>query len=129
MVKKVKRVSKPVFFVVFLLIAAFTLSVIFGFSSFYGDNETVYIKGVDDIRFGIDIKGGVDVTFTPPEGFDATDEQLDAAKEVLVQRMINLSITDYEAYVDYNNDRIIVRFPWKEGEEDFDPEAAVKELG
>lgn len=34
MVKKVKRVSKPVFFVVFLLIAAFTLSVIFGFSSF-----------------------------------------------------------------------------------------------
>ena len=45
MVKKVKRVSKPVFFVVFLLIAAFTLSVIFGFSSFYGDNETVYIKG------------------------------------------------------------------------------------
>ncbi|MFR7723349.1 MAG: preprotein translocase subunit SecD [Clostridia bacterium] len=124
-----KRVSKPVFFVVFLLIAAFTLSVIFGFSSFYGDNETVYIKGVDDIRFGIDIKGGVDVTFTPPEGFDATDEQLDAAKEVLVQRMINLSITDYEAYVDYNNDRIIVRFPWKEGEEDFDPEAAVKELG
>ena len=129
MVKKVKRVSKPVFFVVFLLIAAFTLSVIYGFSSFYGDNETVYIKGVDDIRFGIDIKGGVDVTFTPPEGFDATDEQLDAAKEVLVQRMINLSITDYEAYVDYNNDRIIVRFPWKEGEEDFDPEAAVKELG
>lgn len=67
MVKKVKRVSKPVFFVVFLLIAAFTLSVIFGFSSFYGDNETVYIKGVDDIRFGIDIKGGVDVTFTPPK--------------------------------------------------------------
>ena len=46
MVKKVKRVSKPVFFVVFLLIAAFTLSVIFGFSSFYGDNETVYIRAL-----------------------------------------------------------------------------------
>lgn len=129
MVKKVKRVKKPVFFVVFLLIAAFAVSVVFGFSSYYGDIETVYIKGVDDIRFGIDIKGGVDVTFTPPEGFDATDEQLDSAKEVIVQRMINLSITDYEAYVDYNNDRIIVRFPWKEGEEEFDPEAAVKELG
>ncbi len=129
MVIKVKRVKKPVFFIVFLLIAVFAVSVVTGFSSYYGDIETVYIKGVDDIRFGIDIKGGVDVTFTPPEGFDATDEQLDSAKEVIVQRMINLSITDYEAYVDYGNDRIIVRFPWKEGEADFDPEAAVKELG
>ena len=67
MVIKVKRVKKPVFFVVFLLIALFAVSVIFGFSTFYGDIETVYVKGVDDIRFGIDIKGGVDVTFTPPE--------------------------------------------------------------
>lgn len=129
MVKKVKRVKKPVFFVVFLLIALFALSVLFGISSYFGDIETVYIKGVDDIRFGIDIKGGVDVTFTPPEGFDATNAQLDAAKEVIVQRMIKLNITDYEAYIDYSNDHIIVRFPWKEGETDFDPEAAVKELG
>ncbi|MCM1523943.1 MAG: protein translocase subunit SecD [Ruminococcus sp.] len=124
-----KRVKKPVFFIVFLLIMAFAVSVITGWSSFFGDIETVYIKGVDDIRFGIDIKGGVDVTFTPPEGFDAEDEQLDSAKEVIVQRMIKLNITDYEAYIDYSNDRIIVRFPWKEGEVDFDPEAAVKELG
>ena len=129
MVIKVKRVKKPVFFIVFLLIALFAASVLMGFSSFYGDIETVYIKGVDDIRFGIDIKGGVDVTFTPPEDFDATNDQLDSAREVIVQRMINLGITDYEAYVDYNNDRIIVRFPWKEGEAEFDPEAAVKELG
>ena len=124
-----KRVSKPVFFIVFLLIAAFAAAVLFGVRSYYGDNETVYIKGADDIRFGIDIKGGVDVTFTPPDGFDATNEQLDAAKEVIVQRMLTLGITDYEAYIDYNSDRIIVRFPWKENEANFDPEAAVKELG
>lgn len=89
----------------------------------------VYIKGVDNIRFGIDIKGGVDVTFTPPEDVEATDANMDAAKEVIVQRMVNLGITDYECYIDYDNCRIIVRFPWKEGEADFDPEAAVKELG
>ncbi|MDE7278119.1 MAG: SecD/SecF family protein translocase subunit, partial [Oscillospiraceae bacterium] len=59
----------------------------------------------------------------------ATDAQLDAAKEVIVQRMINLGITDYESFIDYGNDRIIVRFPWKEGEANFDPEEAVKELG
>ncbi len=124
-----KRVGKPVFFIVALLILLFAYSVVAGFSYYYGDNKTVYIKGVEDIRFGIDIKGGVDVTFTPPEGFDATNEQLDAAKEVIVQRMVSLSITDYETYIDYNTDRIIVRFPWKENEANFDPEAAVKELG
>ncbi|MDD7429556.1 MAG: protein translocase subunit SecD [Oscillospiraceae bacterium] len=124
-----KRVKKPVFFIVLILILAFAASVIVGFSTHYGDMTKVYIKGVDNIRFGIDIKGGVDVTFTPPEGFDAEDSQLDSAKEVIVQRMINLGITDYESYIDYNNDRIIVRFPWKEDETDFDPQAAVKELG
>ncbi|MGN0641668.1 MAG: preprotein translocase subunit SecD [Huintestinicola sp.] len=124
-----KKVKKPVFFVVLALILAFAASVLFGVCSYFGDIRTVYVKGVDDIRFGIDIKGGVDVTFTPPEGFDASEEQLDSAKEVIVQRMINLGITDYEAYIDYDNDRIIVRFPWKENETNFDPEEAVKELG
>lgn len=124
-----KKVKKPVFFIVFLLITLFAASVFFGISTYYGDMNTVYVKGVDNIRFGIDIKGGVDVTFTSPEDVDATDSQLDAAKEVIVQRMINLGITDYESYIDYGNDRIIVRFPWKENEQNFDPEAAVKELG
>lgn len=112
-----------------ILILAFAASVLFGFSTYYGDMTTVYIKGVNNIRFGIDIRGGVDVTFNPPEGYDAEDSQLDSAKEVIVQRMINLGITDYESYIDYDNDRIIVRFPWKEDETDFDPQAAVKELG
>lgn len=124
-----RKVKKPVFFIVFALIIIFAATVLFGISTYYGDMKTVYVKGVNNIRFGIDIKGGVDVTFTPPEDTDATDAQLDAAKEVIVQRMINLGITDYESYIDYSNDRIIVRFPWKENEADFDPEAAVKELG
>lgn len=124
-----RKIKKPVFFVVFALILLFAASVFFGVTTYYGDMNTVYVKGVDNIRFGIDIRGGVDVTFTSPEDIDATDAQLDAAKEVIVQRMINLGITDYESFIDYGNDRIIVRFPWKEGEAAFDPEEAVKELG
>jgi len=125
----VRKIKKPVFFVVFALILLFAVSVFLGVTTYYGDMNTVYVKGVDNIRFGIDIRGGVDVTFTSPEDIDATDAQLDAAKEVIVQRMINLGITDYESFIDYGNDRIIVRFPWKEGEANFDPEEAVKELG
>ena len=57
-----RKVKKPVFFIVLVLILAFAASVIFGFSTYYGDMTTVYIKGVENIRYGIDIKGGVDVT-------------------------------------------------------------------
>ena len=62
-----KQVKKPVFFIVFILIAVFTYFAIAGFSTFYGDIENVHIRGVKDIRWGIDIRGGVDVTFTPSE--------------------------------------------------------------
>ncbi len=65
----------------------------------------------------------------PPEGVDATKEQMDAARAVIEQRLVNLHITDNEVYVDYNKDRVLVRFPWKEGESNYDPESAIKELG
>ena len=124
-----KRVPKPVFFIVSILIVVLTLLSLFGFKTTYGDKETVYIKGGNDIRWGIDIRGGVDVTFTPPEGVEATKSQMDAAKEVINSRLVSLNITDSEVYVDYDKYRIIVRFPWKEGETDFDPQAAIEELG
>lgn len=125
-----KRVGKPVFFIVALLIFAFTALTFFGVQTQYGDIKTVYIKGLDNIRWGIDIKGGVDVTFTPPSTQkNVTKEQMSAAEETIKQRMTTLNITDGEVYTDYSKHRIIVRFPWKEDEEDFDPEAAVKELG
>ena len=124
-----KRVPKPVFFIVSILIVVLTLLSLFGFKTTYGDKETVYIKGGNDIRWGIDIRGGVDVTFTPPEGVEATQSQMDAAKEVINSRLVSLNITDSEVYVDYDKYRIIVRFPWKEGETDFDPQAAIEELG
>ncbi len=75
------------------------------------------------------MRGGVDVTFSPPEGVDATDEEMSAAESVIKLRMVAQNITDYEIYTDYDKDRIIVRFPWKVDEADFNPEQAVKELG
>ncbi|HIQ58241.1 MAG TPA: SecD/SecF family protein translocase subunit [Candidatus Merdivicinus intestinavium] len=124
-----KRVGKPVFFVVAILIVAFLVTSLFGIHTTYGDRTDVYIKGGSDIRWGIDIRGGVEVTFTPPEDVDATETQMRAAEAVIEQRLITLNITDSEVYTDYNRDRIIVRFPWKEDEADFDPQAAIAELG
>ena len=74
-----RKVKKPVFFIVFAVSALFTLSTIFGVHSQYGDIVKTYVHGVGDIRLGIDIQGGVDVTFEPAGDADATEEQMDAA--------------------------------------------------
>lgn len=124
-----KKIHKSTFFIVVALIALFTFSAITGFDYFYGDNKTTVVKGIDDIRLGIDIQGGVDVTFAPADGFDASDRQLDAATATLKTRLSTLGINDNEIYSDYKSDRIIVRFPWQAGESEYDAEAAVKELG
>ncbi len=124
-----RKVKKPVFFIVFAVIALFTLSTIFGVHSQYGDIVKTYVHGVGDIRLGIDIQGGVDVTFEPAGDVDATEEQMDAALETIKLRLANQNISDSETYLDYKSNRIIVRYPWQAGETDFNPEQAVKELG
>ncbi len=123
-----KRVGKPVFFILSLLILLVSYIAFFGIYGLNGDIPITYIKGVKDIRWGIDIRGGVEATFSPADGVDATKEQLDSAKSIIEVRMVKNNITDYELYADYDNDRIIVRFPWKEDETEFDPEYAIKEL-
>lgn len=124
-----KRVGKPVFAIVVAILVFLTYTAFFGISSTYGDVKTTYIKSANDIRWGIDIRGGVDVTFSPPDGVDATDSELAAAESVIKTRLLSQNITDSEVYSDQNNDRIIVRFPWKSDEKDFNPEDAIEELG
>ncbi len=124
-----KKIRKSTLFIVVAFIALFTVSSITGFDYYFGDNTTTVVKGIDDIRLGIDIRGGVDVTFAPADDYDATDAQLDAATQKIKTRLGALGINDNEIYSDYKSDRIIVRFPWQAGESEYDAEAAVKELG
>ena len=112
-----------------LLILAFVYTAFFGVSAKYGDVTTTYIKGAKDIRFGVDIKGGVNVTFVPSEDYDATEEQLEAAQLVIENRLVALNVTDYELYVDPSSDSLILEFPWQSGETVFDPESAIEEIG
>ncbi|MBR6564217.1 MAG: protein translocase subunit SecD, partial [Clostridia bacterium] len=127
---KTKRTGKAVFFVVLLLILALTFTAFFGISSYYGDNRIIYTKGANDIRWGIDIKGGVEAVFSPDKkDVDITDEDMDAARTIIETRLVNKNITDYEVFVDNDNHQIIVRFPWAADESDFDAAKAVKELG
>jgi len=124
-----KRVPKPVFFIVFILTIAVVVLSFVGIRSQFGDMERVHFRGIQDIRWGIDIRGGVDVTFRPPEGHVATQEEMTMARSIIDTRLLSQNITDSEVYVDYDRNRLIVRFPWQEGEVDFNPEVAIRELG
>ena len=123
-----KRISKPVFFIVAILIICFAVTATVGVKYYEGDIQKTTIKGISDIRWGIDIRGGVEASFKPAGDIDATDEQLESAKSIIETRMVSNGITDYEIYSDKGSDRIIVRFPWKEDDTNFDPVAAVDEL-
>lgn len=123
-----KRIPKPVFFIVALLILLFSYTAIFGVSYYVGDNKQTVIKSITDIRWGTDIRGGVEATFLPADNYNATEKELDSAKSIIELRMISSGITDYELYADYNTDRIIVRFPWKSDEKDYDVEKAIEEI-
>lgn len=128
--KKNKKVGKPVFFILLALILGLTYTTFFGISNYYGDNRNVYIKSVSDIRWGIDIRGGVEAIYKPDiEDTNITSENMDAAKQIIETRLVNQGVSDYEVYVDDMNHQVIVRFPWQADEEDFDPNQAVQELG
>ena len=127
---KAQSKGKLVFVLVFVLILALAYTAFFGIDNYYGDTRKIYFKGADDIRWGIDIKGGVEAVFSPDkQDVEITDADMDSAKAIIETRLVNNNITDYEVYADNNNKQIIVRFPWAADESDFDAAAAVQELG
>ena len=130
---KKSKITKPVFFVVFLLIIAFTVLSTMGVKTYNGDIKNYYVWGIDDIRWGIDIRGGVNVTFGVPEDYakenTVTEDNLNAAKSIMETRLVSKNINDYDVYVDIATNAIIVQFPWQSDDNSFDPQQAVKEIG
>lgn len=108
--------------VILLVIAAFLLIAIFGLGS--------DIKGVQEMRYGIDIRGGVEAIFEPAS-LDREPEvkELETAREVIEMRLDAQNIADREVTIDKESGYIIVRFPWKSDEKSFNPEDAIAELG
>ena len=87
------------------------------------------VKGVPDIRFGIDIRGGVEAVFKPETTEKVEESDLESARSIIETRLDNQNITDREITIDKEGGYIIVRFPWKSDETDYDPESAIAELG
>lgn len=127
------RIGKSAFFIVFILIIVFAVLSTMGISTYNGDIKKSIIWGIDDIRWGMDIRGGVSATFTVPEDYAAENEitadDLNAAKSILETRLVNKNINDYNVYVDNATNGVIVQFPWQSDDTSFDPQQAVREIG
>ncbi len=119
------RINKHMYIPIMLLIIGIALVATFGINA-----GPLKVKGMKDIRFGIDIKGGVEAIFEPAN-LDRlpTPQELESAKVIMETRMDAQNILDREITVDNNNGNIIIRFPWKSGETDFNPQKAIAELG
>ncbi len=125
-----RKVGKPVFFIVAALVLCFTVLSFTGIYTTYGDITTAHIKGASDIRWGIDIRGGMDVTFSPADAtVQVSESDVIKAQDIIKTRLMNQNITDYELYPDLDRGRVILRFPWRADEADFNPERAIAELG
>jgi preprotein translocase subunit SecD len=122
------KAKKPAFIIMAIIILLMTYVAMFGVDIPIG-NSHFFIPGSPNMRFGIDIRGGVDAVFEPTDNYNPTDDELEAARATIENRLDGLNILDREVTVDQANDYIIVRFPWKSGETSFDPEKAIAELG
>ena len=120
-----KSKSKATFWIVFAITVALLFVAIYGIHI-----GSFNLKGANEMRFGIDIRGGVAATYTPKDlNGTPTADQLEKAKTIIETRMDAQNITDREVTVDDAHGSVIVRFPWKSDDTSFDPQAAIKELG
>ncbi|MBO6137206.1 MAG: protein translocase subunit SecD [Lachnospiraceae bacterium] len=116
--KKGSKSSVIIFIVITLALLALA---IFGLGN--------QVKGVREIRYGIDIRGGVEAVFKPETQETPSASDLESARVVIETRLDNENITDREVTIDKEGGYIIVRFPWKSDETDYNPEEAIAELG
>ncbi|MDR0671921.1 MAG: protein translocase subunit SecD [Oscillospiraceae bacterium] len=112
----------PLVLVVTLLL---TYVAFFGFELYPLD-----LKGASEMRFGIDIRGGVDVAFSPKDLNRApTEQELEMARTIIETRLDQKNIVDRDVTIDSENGFVFVRYPWRADETAFDPGAAIEELG
>lgn len=119
------KISKFMYVIVILLIVGIALTAFLGIHA-----GPLQIKGMKDIRFGIDIRGGVEAVYEAKD-LDRvpTETELESARIIMETRLDAQNILDREITVDKERGQILIRFPWKSEEKDFNPQAAIAELG
>ena len=118
-----KKINRGTFFIVAIVIALILTLTLCDFSF-------INIKNANDMRFGIDIRGGVEAIYAPKDLDRApTESELASVRAILETRLDAENILDREITVDNLAGEVLIRFPWKSDEADFDAQKAIEELG
>ena len=122
-----KRTFK--FFVIVLTIAIICVLAFTGL----GPADARIIKGVNDIRTGIDIRGGISAILEPvyPNGSEGRDirQDLESSRSIIEDRLDAQGIYDKSIIIDSTNNRLIIDIPWAANETEFNPRKALDDLG
>lgn len=88
------------------------------------------IKGVSDMRTGIDIRGGISTTLYPDTDDlnSITSSQLESAVSIIEKRLNGKGVYDMNIAPDNENKRIVVEIPYTAGQ-DTNPQRVIDELG
>lgn len=128
--KQKEKGHKSTFFILVAIVALAVYIALFGILLPTPGGKKVQVYGANDMRFGIDIRGGVEAVYVPAdyEG-KPSEDQLNAIRSIMEARLDNLNILDRDVILDATNGRVVVRFPWKSDDTNFDPDVAMRELG
>jgi len=88
------------------------------------------IKSVNEMRTGIDIRGGISTTLYPDvkDLGSITSQQLDSAVEIIKKRLNGKGVFDMNIAPDIENKRIVVEIPYTPGQST-NPQKVIDELG
>lgn len=116
---------------IFKLIITVFIIFVFAYYSIFGltINGKTYIKSAKNIKTGLDISGGVSITYQAinKEG-EITIEDLEKSETVIRKRLENINIYDFFVRKDENTKQIFVEIPANTEDKTKDPLEAVKGL-
>ena len=119
----------------FKFFAMFIVIVILCYLAFMGlgPMNAKIIKGANDIRTGIDIRGGISAIMVPkyPEGTQGHNVAADlaSARSIIELRLDAQGVFDKTITVDTTNNRLIIDIPLSQSASASDPRATLNDLG
>ncbi len=90
-----KRLGISVSLILAILILAFSVLSVFGYSYYVGDNKSTVFKGFGSIDWGIDVNGGSKIAVKT-----ATPDEISAVADVVRERAVSFGLTDCQINVD-----------------------------
>ncbi len=101
-----KRLGISVSLILAILILAFSVLSVFGYSYYIGDNKSTVFKGFGSIDWGIDVNGGSKIAVKT-----ATADEISAVADVVRERAVAFGLADYQINVNEEKGQLELTVP------------------